>query len=65
MLMNGKSCLIPLLINYKCDKRGSTLYTVCLKKVKVHSYILDELNFGPIRPWTAELAALERLKKFP
>ena len=22
-------------------------------------------NFGPIRPWTAELAALEHLKKFP
>ena len=23
------------------------------------------LNFGPIQPWTVELAALERLKKFP
>ena len=23
------------------------------------------LNFGPIRPWTVELAALEHLKKFP
>ena len=22
-------------------------------------------NFGPIRPWTAELSPLERLKKFP
>ena len=28
-------------------------------------YISDDLKFGTIRPRTAELAALERLKKFP
>ena len=26
---------------------------------------LNELKFGEIRPWTTELAALERLKKIP
>ena len=26
---------------------------------------LDEFEFGQIRPWTTELAALERMKKIP